>query len=180
MNAHEIGLFLSSEKKYINVSHIFFFISFRSSQRIMQIIDFFLFYRWISSTICLKFECESYTGDVANDDAVVVVVIAVVVANADSLVNSKLSSEIISVGLENDIKSVSLIFVVFRFRFRCILDGGGANEPLLDDVGNVVDFPLAAYDVDGELNEPGRGRVTDWLDFMLIDDKLLCAKPRRK
>lgn len=111
----------------------------------------------------MKFECESYTGDVANDDAVVaVVVVAVVVANADSLVNSKLSSEMLSVGLENDIKSVSLIFVVFRFGFRCVLDGGGANEPLLDDVGNVVDFPLAAYDVDGELpNEPGRGRVND-------------------
>lgn len=100
-----------------------------------------------------------------DDDDVVIVVAAaaaVVVANAESLVNSKLSSEMVSVGLENDIKSVSLVFVVFRFGFRCVLDGGGANEPLLDDVGNVVDFPLAAYDVDGELpNEPGRGRVTD-------------------
>lgn len=92
----------------------------------------------------------------ANDDDVVAV-------NAESLVSSRLSSEIVSVGFENDIKSASLGFDAFRLGLRCVLDGGGANEPLLDDVGNAVDFPpLAAYDVDGELpNEPGRGRVTD-------------------
>lgn len=79
-----------------------------------------------------------------------------------------------SVGLENDIKSASLGFDWLRLGFRCVLDGGGASDPLLDDVGN--DFPLL-NEVDGEFpNEPGRGLVTDWLDFMLTDDKLLCAE----
>lgn len=120
-------------------------------------------YLWISSTICLKFECESLTGDVVET------------ANAVSLANSKLSLEIWSVGIANDIKSVSLDLVWFRFGFRCVVGGGGANEPLLDDVGNDFELP---NEVDAELpNEPGRGRVIiDWLDFMLIDDKLLWAK----
>lgn len=109
----------------------------------------------------MKFECESNPGEVA-------VVVAVIDDDDDveSLVNSKLSLDIFSVGIVNDIKSVSLVFVKFRLGFRCVIDGGGANEPLLEDVGNV--FPLA-YDADGELpNEPGRGRVTDV--------KLFCAK----
>lgn len=121
-------------------------------------------YLWISSTICLKFECESLAGEEA------------VAANAESLANSRLSSlAILSVGFENDIKSVSLVFDWLRLGFRCVLDGGGANDPLLDDVGN--DFPLLNNDVDGELpNEPGRGRVINWFDLMLTDDKLFCAE----
>lgn len=104
----------------------------------------------------MKFECESYTGEVA-------------IANDASLANSKLSSEMHSVGLENDIKSVSLVFDVLRLGCRCVLVGGGANEPLLDDVGN--DFPLANADADADAddgadddelpNEPGRGRVNN-------------------
>lgn len=87
---------------------------------------------------------------------------------AESLPNSKLSSDgLLSIGCANEIRSVSLAFV--RFEFRGVLDGGGANEPLLDDVGN-FDFPLLLLlllpppydDVDAvalELpNEPGRGR----------------------
>lgn len=93
----------------------------------------------------MKFECESHTGEVAD---------------AESLANSRLSLEIFSAGLENDIKSVSLGLVVFcLFGFRCELGGGGANDPLLDDVGN--DF-LLPNDVEAALpNEPGRGRVID-------------------
>lgn len=96
----------------------------------------------------------------ANDEDDVLVV--VIDASAESFANSKLSSEMLSVGFENDIKSVSLVFDEFRLGFRCMVEGGGANEPLLDDVGNVVDFPLAVYDIDDELpNEPGRGLVID-------------------
>lgn len=117
-------------------------------------------YLWISSTICLKFECESGSEDVADD-------------SVESLASSKLSLERFSVGMVNDIKSASLVFVAVRFGLRCELGGGpigGANDPLLDDVGN--GFGLA-YDIDGDgdgelPNEPGRGRVTD--------DKLLCAE----
>lgn len=65
---------------------------------------------------------------------------AVAAAAAESLPNSKVSSiELLSIECANEIKSVSLAFV--RFGFRGVFDGGGANEPLLDDVGN-VDFPL--------------------------------------
>lgn len=98
----------------------------------------------------MKFECESFTGDVIE-----------CVANAESLAKSRLSSleMTLSVGFTNDIKSVSLVLDGIRFGFRCVLDGGGANEPLLDDDGNVV-FPATAHAGDDELpNEPGRGRV---------------------
>lgn len=96
--------------------------------------------------------------------------VAAAAAAAESFSNSKLSFDrLLSIGCANEIKSVSLAFV--RFAFRGVFDGGGANEPLLDDVGN-VDFPLLLLlpllllppydDVDAvalELpNEPGRGR----------------------
>lgn len=91
---------------------------------------------------------------------------------AESFPNSKLSCDILlSIECANEIKSVSLDFV--RFEFRGIFDGGGANEPLLEDVGN-VDFPLLLLlpppppllllppNDDGDepelQNEPGRGR----------------------
>lgn len=155
---YEIDLLLSSEMFSIYIS--FLSSPFFQSQLFVHRIDFF--YLWISSTICLKFECESYTGDVADEDDDDVVAVVAIIANAESLVNSKLSSEMLSVGLENDIKSVSLVFDTFRLGFRCALGGGGANEPLLDDVGNDADFPVVTYGIYDELpNEPGRGRVTE-------------------
>lgn len=83
----------------------------------------------------------------------------VAAADAESLVNSKVSLVSVSVGIANDIKSVSLVFDTFRLGFRCVVGGGGASDPLLDDVGNGFGLP---NDVVDELpNEPGRGRVVD-------------------
>lgn len=124
-------------------------------------------YLWISSTICLKFDSESNSGA---EEAAAAATAVVVDAALESLVNSKLSLDIVSVGLVNDIRSVSLVFDAFRFGFRCVMGGGGASDPLDDDVGN--DLPMA-YDVDGELlNEPGRGRVNN--------DKLFCATKQKQ
>lgn len=91
----------------------------------------------------------------------------VVVAVDESLPTSNKSSfdKLFSIGCTNEIKSVSLAFV--RFKFRGVFDGGGANEPLLADVGN-GDFPLLPLpNVDDDDDdpvapelpkEPGRGR----------------------
>lgn len=107
-------------------------------------------------------------GD-ASDDAVADVAAAdaamVVVAVVESLPNNKSSfDKLLSIGCTNEIKSVSLAFV--RFIFRGVFAGGGANEPLLDDVGNGdLLLPNADDDDDDDdpvalelPNEPGRGR----------------------
>lgn len=64
-----------------------------------------------------------------------------VMADTDSFENDKLSFLLVSVKFVNDIKSVSWFSFVLRIEYRCVVAiGGGANEPLLDDVGN--GFPL--------------------------------------
>lgn len=104
-------------------------------------------------------------GDVSDTAAAV----AAAAVMAESLASSKLSFDrLLSIGCANEIKSVSLAFV--RFKFRGVFDGGGANEPLLDDVGNddfplllLLPLPLPPNDDDDPVvlelpNEPGRGR----------------------
>lgn len=68
----------------------------------------------------------------------------------------------------NEIKSVSL---VFRPEFRCGAVGGGANEPLLKDVGNDLTFPKL-FEVVLQ-KDSGRGRVVDLLLTLTAASKLL-------
>lgn len=96
------------------------------------------------------------------------------VNETESVTNNELSSL-------NDIKFVSFVdFIVFvvlirLLLFRCIAWGGGANEQLLDEVGNELPKPYDVVD-DTFPNEPGRGRVVErLLTILCADVKLLCA-----